>query len=64
MKKEKIVTEQQLIDAIANYTVWLSEQKTISATRFHAMQSALYGAKCIIHDLFGTKRKSEHAIIK
>lgn len=54
-----IVTEKQLIDAIDNYKKQLYESKTISPTKFDAMQLALYGCKCLIWDAFGSPRKGE-----
>lgn len=57
-------TEKQLIKALDKYKEQLLQSKSISPTKFDAMQIAIYGCKCIIWDAFGTKRKMESAWIK
>lgn len=58
------VTEKQLIDALDKYLEQLHNSKTVTPAKFHYMQLALYGAKCIINDAFGTKRTTQMAMIK
>ena len=61
---DKIVTEKELIIALDNYLFQLGENPKVSRTAFHHMQVAIVGCKFLINDAFGTKRKSQIALIK
>ncbi len=58
------VTESQLIEALDNYLGELAENKKVSEAKFHNMQTAIYGAKCLVWDLFGSPRKRQVALSK
>lgn len=58
---KKRPTEKQLLNAIDKYRKALYDSKVISDRDFNRMQMALYGAKCIIWDAFGSPRKKEAA---
>jgi hypothetical protein len=62
--KKKVVTEKQLLDALEKYKEQLFESDKVSATKFDHYQTALYGARCIINDAFGTPRTMIHAWAK
>jgi hypothetical protein len=61
-KDRPAVSEKQLIDAIDGYLGELADNPKISETKFHNMQVALYGAKCLVWDLFGSPRKRQTAM--
>lgn len=65
-KNPELTNEQALliIKLFDEYKELLYNSKNVSATKFQAMQTALFGAKCIIKDLAGIPRKSEVAWIK
>jgi hypothetical protein len=64
--KQKLTKEQAdlLIKLIDEYKEQLYNTKTVSATRFSHMQTALFGVKLIVKDLAGIPRKSETAWVK
>lgn len=67
-KKKEIGTVQpelhEVIKALNRYKLKLYKSKEISSTKFMAMQSAIFGAKCIVLDVYGAPRKGEKAWIK
>jgi len=58
-KELKEVTEKDLLDAIDDYKKFLFDNPKNSATKCNHYQEALFGVKCLVHDLFGTPRQSE-----
>lgn len=60
----KQVTEEQLIGWFNDYLNQLYDDKKVSATKFSAMQTAIYGCKCLVRDAFGSPRKKENALTK
>ncbi len=63
-KINKQPTERQLIKAMNDYREMLHKDPKVSSTKFDAMQTALFGAKQLIRDAFGSPRISEIAWIK
>lgn len=67
-RKKETGTKQpelhELIKALNRYKTKLYKSEDISPTKFMAMQSAIFGAKCIVRDLYGAPRKGERAWIK
>jgi hypothetical protein len=67
-KKREVATRQpelhEIINALNRYRIKLHRSNDISSTRFMAMQSAIFGAKCIVRDMYGAPRKGEKAWIK
>lgn len=62
--RAKSITFDKIINDIDEYKIQLADNKKISATKFQAMQEAIYGCKVIVRRLFGKKQKIEKAIIK
>lgn len=60
----KEVTCDKIIEDIDKYKIQLADNKKISATRFQAMQEAIYGCKVVVRRIFGEKQKVENAIVK
>jgi hypothetical protein len=66
-KKEKGTRQPELheiIEALDKYKDNLHKSKTVGPMKFMQMQSALFGAKQIVRDLYGAPRKGETAWIK
>lgn len=66
MANDQLTKEQGelLIKLIDEYKEQLYNNKKLSETKFHAMQTALYGVKCIVRDLSGVPRIKETAWVK
>lgn len=64
MAKSKNPTAEELLQALEDYEQQLLKDPKISATKFHHMQTAIYGAKCLIRDAFGIERVKETAWVK
>lgn len=64
MADKKQPTEKQLLDQLQKYRAQLCDSKTISNSKFQAMQVALLGAEYIINDAFGSPRKQRMAMSK
>lgn len=66
VKKSELTQEQGLllIKLLDEYREQLYNNKKVTANRFNHMQTALFGAKCIVRDLAGIPRKSETAWVK
>lgn len=62
--RAKATTCDKIIEDIDKYKIQLADNKKISATRFQAMQEAIYGCKVIVRRFFGEKQKVENAIVK
>jgi predicted protein tyrosine phosphatase len=62
--RAKSITCEKIIDDFDKYKIQLADNKKISATRFQAMQEAIYGCKVIVRRIFGEKQKVENAIVK
>jgi hypothetical protein len=54
----------EIISALDKYKKQIHSDKKVGSMKFMQMQSAIFGAKCIIRDLYGVPRKSETAWIK
>jgi hypothetical protein len=58
------VTCGKIIEDMDKYKIQLADNMKISATKFQAMQEAIYGCKVIVRRIFGEKQKVENAIVK
>lgn len=58
------VTEKQILKAFDDYLSVLAENKKLSPKKFNDMQTAIYGCKCLVNDLFGSPRKKQSAVTK
>lgn len=64
MSNKKGVTAEKIIEALDKYRELLHKDPKVSATKFQHMQTALFGAKQLVRDLYGIARISEMAWVK
>jgi len=64
LRNKKQPSCEEIIDSIEKYRIQLYESKSVSATRFGHMQTALHWAKNIVRDHFGEERKGDTAWVK